>query len=70
MSETSIYRLPKVKAVTGLSRSTIYAEVAKGAFPAPVPLTNDGRAVGWNSNAIDAWVAQRLNTVRRKAVQQ
>lgn len=70
MADTSIYRLPKVKAVTGLSRSTLYSEISKGAFPAPVPLTNDGRAVGWNSNAIDAWVAQRLNTVRRKAVQQ
>ena len=70
MSETSIFRLPKVKVVTGLSRSTIYAEILKGNFPAPVPLTNDGRAVGWDSNAIDAWVAQRLSAVRRKAVQQ
>ena len=70
MLNTTIYRLPKVQATTGLSRSTIYAEIAKGNFPAPVPLTNDGRAVGWDSNAIDAWVAQRLSAVRRKAVQQ
>lgn len=70
MTITAIYRLPKVITITGLSRSTIYSEIGKGNFPAPFPLTNDGRAVGWDSNAIDAWVAQRLNTVRRKAVQQ
>ncbi len=67
MQLTTIYRLPKVKAVTGLSRSTIYAEVAKGKFPAPVPLTDEGRAVGWDSNAVDAWVASRVQAVPTKA---
>ncbi len=66
MSNATIYRLPKVKTITGLSRSTIYSEVAKGKFPAPVPLTDEGRAVGWNSNAVDAWVAARVQTVRSK----
>ena len=60
MSEPSIYRLPKVKAVTGLSRSTLYSEISKGTFPKPVPLTEDGRAVGWSSTAVDAWVAARI----------
>jgi prophage regulatory protein len=66
MSETSIYRLPKVKAVTGLSRSTLYSEIAKGAFPKPVPLTDDGRAVGWPSSEVDAWVASRVARGEKK----
>jgi prophage regulatory protein len=64
---TTIYRLPKLKTEVGLSRSTIYAEIKKGKFPAPVPLTDGGRAVGWDSNAVDAWVAARVQMVRTKA---
>jgi prophage regulatory protein len=64
---TSIYRLPQVKAVTGLSRSTIYAEIAKGKFPAPVSLTDDGRAVGWSSVDIDAWLTACVNRAEKKA---
>ena len=67
MSETSIYRLPKVKAVTGLSRSTLYSEISKRAFPKPVPLTDDGRAVGWVSSEVDAWVASRVARAEKKA---
>lgn len=62
----TIYRLPKVKTISGLSRSTIYSEVAKGTFPAPVPLTDEGRAVGWDSTAVDAWVAARVQMARPK----
>jgi prophage regulatory protein len=50
---TTILRLPTVKERTGLSRSSIYAFVARGTFPAPVSL--GARAVGWNSEAVDAW---------------
>ncbi|MFN5028053.1 MAG: AlpA family phage regulatory protein [Burkholderiales bacterium] len=67
MNQNSIYRLPKVKAVTGLSRSTIYSEISKGAFPKPVPLTDDGRAVGWASSEVDAWVAARVARAEKKA---
>ena len=34
----SILRLPQVKIRTGLSRSSIYAAVKSGEFPAPVSL--------------------------------
>jgi len=44
MSPDRILRLPAVKAATGLSRSTIYARISEGTFPAPVAL--GGRAVG------------------------
>jgi prophage regulatory protein len=46
-----------VEELTGLSRSTIYDLMAKGAFPRPVRLT--GRAVAWPESAIAEWLAQR-----------
>ena len=52
--QTSIIRLPKVKAKTGLSRSTIYAKVRDGTFPKPMQL--GARAVGWSENAVDIWI--------------
>jgi prophage regulatory protein len=55
---TTILRLPSVKARTGLSRSSIYAFVARGDFPAPVSL--GARAVGWNSDAVETWIAGRI----------
>jgi prophage regulatory protein len=54
----TILRLPSVKARTGLSRSSIYAFVSRGDFPRPILL--GARAVGWNSEAVDAWIASRV----------
>lgn len=53
-----ILRLKQVKEITGLSRSTIYAEIAKGEFPKQVQLTGN-RSVGWHENAIILWVESR-----------
>jgi prophage regulatory protein len=50
-------RRRSVEELTGLSRSTIYDLMAKGAFPRPVRLT--GRAVAWPESAIAEWLAQR-----------
>jgi len=61
---TTILRLPTVKERTGLSRSSIYAFVARGTFPAPVSL--GARAVGWNSEAVDAWITGRVEQSRGK----
>jgi prophage regulatory protein len=49
-----ILRLPEVKAITGLSRSTIYARIAAGTFPRPVALGI--RAIGWPLDAVDSWL--------------
>ena len=46
-----ILRLGDVKALTGLSRSTIYFGVSKGNFPSQVQLTG-ARSVGWYESAI------------------
>ncbi len=53
-----ILRLKEVKAMTGLSRSTIYAEIAKGKFPRQVQLTGN-RSVGWHENVIIQWIESR-----------
>ena len=56
-----ILRLKEVKAVTGLSRSTIYAEMAKGEFPKQVQLTGN-RSVGWHESVIIQWIETRQQT--------
>lgn len=53
-----IYRLPEVMASTGLSRSSIYAYIGNGAFPAPIKLGS--RSSGWLKSEIDSWVAVRI----------
>jgi prophage regulatory protein len=44
-------RLPAVMRLTGLSRSTIYAMIARHEFPAPVKL--GARAVAWRRSDIE-----------------
>jgi prophage regulatory protein len=50
-------RRPAVEEITGLSRTTIYALMARGDFPKPVKLT--GKAVAWPESAIAEWLASR-----------
>lgn len=52
-----ILRRPDVEARTGLSRSTIYAWMARGEFPQPVAL--GARLVGWKESDIQAWLEAR-----------
>ncbi len=59
----SILRRKQVQAKTGLSRSTIYARIAKGKFPRPIDL-GGGRAVGWIESEIDAWLISRIESSR------
>lgn len=56
-----ILRLKEVRQMTGLSRSTIYAEIAKGKFPKQVKLTG-ARSVGWHESAIEQWIESRRQT--------
>lgn len=53
-----ILRLPQVKDMTGLSRSTIYAEISKGKFPKQIKLTG-GRSVGWSESSVIDWIRSR-----------
>lgn len=56
-----MYRIQEVTKITGLSRSTIYAYIAAGNFPKPLRL--GVRAVGWSSDAVFQWLAQRETAV-------
>lgn len=56
--QDQILRLPQVQQVTGLSKSSIYAFVKEGRFPAPVQLS--ARAVGWSSSSVQEWIRQRI----------
>lgn len=58
----TILRLPDVKRITGLSRSTIYLRVAEGKFPKPVSLGR--RAVGWLESEIQQWLQLRVDARR------
>ena len=53
-------RLKQVKERDGLGRSSLYARIKSGEFPAPIPLSANGRAVAWDSRAIDAWMDSRI----------
>ncbi|WP_123658989.1 helix-turn-helix transcriptional regulator [Salinisphaera japonica] len=52
-----ILRIREVVSRTGLSRSSIYEQVKRGEFPAPLRL--DQRARGWLESEIDAWIKSR-----------
>jgi len=53
-SSTQLWRLPRVIAETGLSKSEIYRRIKGGAFVAPVKL--GARAVAWESSSVQAWI--------------
>ena len=57
-----ILRLPSVKVLTGLSRSSIYKKVSEGTFPRPVSL--GARAVGWYESQVNDWLENL--TLRRQ----
>jgi len=52
----SVLRLKEVMAFTGLSRSSIYAFMNAGRFPASMRLGE--RSVGWLAADIEAWIEQ------------
>lgn len=57
-----ILRLPEVKEITGLSRSSIYLRIANSEFPKAISL--GGRAVGWLESDIQDWLAERIEGSR------
>lgn len=59
----SILRRPQVEARTGLSRSTIYASIKAGTFPAPISL--GPKAVGWVDSDINNWIAIQIQKSRQ-----
>jgi prophage regulatory protein len=62
--EQHILRLPTVKAITGLSRSTIYLRMSEGTFPEKISLGS--RAVGWLETEIQDWLDERISVSRKE----
>ncbi len=58
-----ILRLPAVKDLTGLSRSTIYFHIANKQFPPSISL--GARAVGWLEEDINNWLAEKIEASRK-----
>lgn len=65
MIEKKILRRPNVEDCTGLPKSSIYALMAKGAFPKPIKI--GARAVGWLESDIDAWIEAQVSASRRES---
>ncbi|SDZ69514.1 transcriptional regulator, AlpA family [Variovorax sp. YR266] len=52
-----LVRLPEVRFLTGLGKSSIYEAVKAGTFPQAVRVTD--YAVAWRKSEIDRWIAAR-----------
>ena len=63
IKDKKIMRRPEVEAVTGNSRSSIYAMMARGDFPKPVKI--GARSVGWVTSDIEAWLDQRMSNTEK-----
>lgn len=60
--EIGFLRLPEVKSVTGLSKSSLYALIRANSFPAPVQL--GPRTVAWVRSEIKQWAEERIKASR------
>jgi len=65
LDEVTFLRLPEVKAITGLSKSSLYALIKEKSFPAPVQL--GARAVAWVRSEVVQWTAERVHASRSLA---
>jgi predicted DNA-binding transcriptional regulator AlpA len=62
MEDVIFLRLPDVKAVTGLSKTSLYAPIRDKSFPLPVRL--GPRAVAWVKSEIMEWAVERVHASR------
>jgi prophage regulatory protein len=53
-----ILRLPAVRSLTGLSRSTVYQKISNGDFPKAISL--GARAVSWLESDVEAWIGLKV----------
>jgi len=57
-----LLRLPQVKSITGLSKSSIYARISEGTFPKQIPL--GPRLVVWVESDIQKWITEQVAAAR------
>jgi prophage regulatory protein len=58
LEDVTFLRLPEVKAVTGLSKTSLYTLIRDRNFPAPVRL--GPRAVAWVRSEVKQWAVSRV----------
>lgn len=61
-----ILKIGDVEDRTGKKKSSIYADIKAGTFPAPISL--GGRSRGWVDTDIDEWLENRIALSRQQAV--
>ena len=55
-----LLRLPQVKSITGLSKSTIYARMSEGNFPKQISI--GPHLVAWLESDIQQWITDLTKT--------
>jgi len=65
LADIAFLRLPEVKAMTGLSKSSLYALIKEKSFPAPVRL--GARSVAWVKSEVRQWATERVHASRSVA---
>ncbi len=60
-----LIRLPQVKAMVGLGRSSIYDRIKRGEFPKPIKV---GRLSGWIEFEVQEWIGKQIQASRPACV--
>ncbi len=56
-----LIRLPQVKSMVGLGRSSIYDKIKRGEFPKQIKL---GRSSGWIEAEVQLWISEQIRASR------
>jgi len=67
MNNFKIMKRKEVEAVTGLSRSSIYAKMETDTFPKAIKLSE--RSVGWLDHEVQEWLKNRVSASRPGGIQ-
>lgn len=57
ISTDKFLKLPEVSAITGRSKSAIYADIKAEIFPSPIPLSV--RSVVWSDHEVRCWMSAK-----------
>jgi prophage regulatory protein len=66
MKDSALLRLPAVIQLTGYSRSSLYALMKRGKFPASLRLAGGG-AVAWRAADVRAWIEAQGQPIDKAA---
>jgi prophage regulatory protein len=64
LDDRRLIRLKEVLAICGISRSTVYAAIKKGQFPAPIKVGE--RSTAWIKGEVMEWVDQCIRATREQ----